>query len=233
MTFSIVAYDPKNGDFGVAVQSKFLCVGQIVPWAKANVGAVATQANVNTSFGPRGLELLEKGYTSEEVVAELLKDDELKEQRQLAVIDKSGIATPFTGSDAFYWAGHKAGKYYSCQGNILVDEKTVADMSNAFESTEGDLADKLLAVMRAADQPGRGDVRGKQSAAILIVRNKAKERAMDAGDRSKINEGDATLIIDKQRENGWEGTIQLQFNRNCDLFYDANKGPINYLEDTF
>ena len=171
MTFSIVAYD-ENGDFGVAVQSKFLCVGQIVPWAKANVGAVATQANVNTSFGPRGLELLGKGYTSEEVIAELLKDDELKEQRQLAVIDRKGIATPFTGADAFYWAGHKAGKNYSCQGNILVDDKTVEDMSSAFETTKGDLADKLLAVLRAADQPGRGDVRGKQSAALLIVRDK-------------------------------------------------------------
>ena len=172
MTFSIVAYDPETSDFGVAVQSKFLCVGQIVPWAIAGVGAVATQANINTSFGPRGLELLGKGYTSEEVVSELLKDDELKEERQLAVIDKKGIATPFTGSDAFYWAGHKAGKNYSCQGNILVDEKTVEDMSTAFENTKGDLANKLLAVMCAADQPGRGDVRGKQSAALLIVRNK-------------------------------------------------------------
>ena len=172
MTFSIVAYDPKNGDFGVAVQSKFLCVGQIVPWARADIGAVATQANVNTSFGPRGLELLGKGYSSDEVIAELLKGDELKEQRQLAVIDKKGIATPFTGTDAFYWAGHKAGKNYSCQGNILVDEKTVKDMSTAFEKTEGDLVDKLLAVLYAADQPGRGDVRGKQSAALLIVRNK-------------------------------------------------------------
>lgn len=172
MTFSIVAYDEKNGDFGVAVESKFLCVGQIVPWAKANIGAVATQANVNTSFGPRGLELLGEGYTSEEVIAELLKDDELKEQRQVAVIDKKGIATPFTGSDAFYWAGHKAGKNYSCQGNILVDEKTIEDMSHAFENTEGDLANKLLAVLLAADQPGRGDVRGKQSASLLIVRDK-------------------------------------------------------------
>jgi uncharacterized Ntn-hydrolase superfamily protein len=171
MTFSIVAYG-KNGDFGVAVQSKFLCVGQIVPWAKANVGAIATQANVNTSFGPRGLELLGKGYTSEEVVSELLKDDELKDQRQLAVIDKTGKAMAWTGKDCFYWAGHKLGKNYSCQGNILVDEKTIEDMSHAFENTQGDLADKLLAVFRAADQPGRGDVRGKQSAALLIVRNK-------------------------------------------------------------
>ena len=171
MTYSIVAYDPKTGDFGVATQSKFLCVGQIVPWAKANVGAVATQANVNTSFGPRGLELLGKGYTSEEVIAELLKDDELKDQRQLAVIDKKGKATAWTGKDCFYWAGHKVGENFSCQGNILVDEKTVDDMSIAFEKTKGDLADKILAVLHAADQPRRGDVRGKQSAAMLIVRN--------------------------------------------------------------
>jgi len=172
MTFSIVAYDSRNGDFGVAVQSKFLCVGQIVPWAKANVGAVATQADVNTSFGPRGLKLLGDGLTSDEVLAELLNNDEKKEDRQVAVIDKSGKASAFTGNQAFYWAGHHVGKNYSCQGNILVDEKTVEDMSHAFENTEGDLADKLLAVLRAADQPGRGDVRGKQSAALLIVRSK-------------------------------------------------------------
>lgn len=172
MTFSIVAYDTKNGDFGVAVQSKFLCVGQIVPWAKANTGAVATQADVNTSFGPRGLKLLDDGLTSDEVIAELLKNDEKKEGRQVAVIDKSGKASAFTGNQAFYWADHHVGKNYSCQGNILVDEKTVEDMSHTFENTEGDLADKLLAALRAADQPGRGDVRGKQSAALLIVRER-------------------------------------------------------------
>ncbi len=172
MTFSIVAYDPKSGDFGVAVQSKFPCVGQIVPWAKSNVGAVATQADVNTSFGPRGLLLLNKGMTPDEVIGELLKDDEKKDHRQLAVIDKSGKASAWTGSQCFYFANHIVGKNYSCQGNILVDERTLNDMALAFESTTGDLADKLIAVLIAADQPERGDVRGKQSASLLIVRNK-------------------------------------------------------------
>jgi len=172
MTFSIVAYDPKSGDFGVAVQSKFICVGPVVPWAKANVGAVATQAFANTTFGSQGLELLGKGYNSAEVLTALLKDDELKDQRQVAVIDKTGKAAAWTGKDCFYWAGHKIGKNYSCQGNILIDENTIEDMSKAFDTTKGDLADKLLAVLHAADQPGRGDVRGKQSAALLIVREK-------------------------------------------------------------
>ncbi len=172
MTFSIVAYDPKTGDFGVAVQSKFPCVGQIVPWAKANVGAVATQADVNTTFGPKGLELLNQGLTSEEVVGKLLKDDEKRDHRQLAVIDKSGKAYAWTGSQCFYFANHIVGKHYSCQGNILVDERTLTDMALAFENTTGDLADKLIAVLQAADEPERGDVRGKQSASLLIVREK-------------------------------------------------------------
>ncbi|MBN2155865.1 MAG: DUF1028 domain-containing protein [Candidatus Lokiarchaeota archaeon] len=173
MTFSIVAYNPKNGDFGIAVQSKFICVGSIVPWAKANIGAVATQAMANTTFGPRGLELLGKGYTSEEVIVELLKDDQLKDQRQVAVIDKTGKAAAWTGKDCFYWAGHKIGKNYSCQGNILVSEDTINEMAKAFESSKGDLADKLIATLASVDEfPKYGDVRGKQSAALLIVREK-------------------------------------------------------------
>ncbi len=172
MTFSIVAFDPKTGDLGVAVQSKFPCVGSIVPWAKSNVGAVATQAFANTTFGPRGLKLLEEGLSSNEVLSKLLEDDDLREQRQLGIIDAKGNAVAFTGKDCFYWAGHVVGKYFSCQGNILVSDETVKSMAVAFQETKGDLADKLLAVLSAADQEGRGDVRGKQSAALLIVREK-------------------------------------------------------------
>ena len=172
MTFSIVAFDPKTGDLGVAVQSKFPCVGSIVPWAKSNVGAVATQANVNTTFGPRGLKLLEEGFSSSEVLSKLLEDDDLREQRQVGIIDAKGNAVAFTGKDCFYWAGHVVGENFSCQGNILVSDETVKSMAAAFQETEGDLADKLLAVLSAADEEGRGDVRGKQSAALLIVREK-------------------------------------------------------------
>ena len=172
MTFSIVAFDPKTGDLGVAVQSKFPCVGSIVPWAKSNVGAVATQAYVNTTFGPRGLKLLEEGFSSSDVLSKLLEDDDLREQRQVGIIDAKGNAVGFTGKDCFYWAGHVVGENFSCQGNILVSEDTVKDMASAFKNTKGDLADKLLAVLSAADEEGRGDVRGKQSAALLIVREK-------------------------------------------------------------
>jgi uncharacterized Ntn-hydrolase superfamily protein len=170
MTFSIVAFDPKTGDLGVAVQSKFPCVGSIVPWAKSNVGAVATQAYINTTFGPRGLKLLEEGFSSSEVLSKLLEDDDLREQRQVGIIDAKGNAVAFTGKDCFYWAGQVVGENFSCQGNILVSEETVNSMATAFQETEGDLADKLLAVLSAADKEGRGDVRGKQSAALLIVR---------------------------------------------------------------
>ena len=172
MTFSIVAYDPKTGDLGVAVQSKFPCVGSVVPFAKSNVGAIATQAFANTTFGPKGLKLLEEGLTVDEVLSKLLEDDDLREQRQLGIIDAKGNAVAFTGKECFYWAGHIIGENFSCQGNILVSEDTVKDMASAFRDTEGDLADKLLAVLTAADKEGRGDISGKQSAALLIVREK-------------------------------------------------------------
>ena len=173
MTFSIVAYDPKTGDFGVAVQSKFIGVGPIVPWAKAGIGAIATQAFANTTFGPRGLKLLEEGYTSQEVVNKLIEDDEEREHRQFAVIDKSGKAAAWTGKECYYWAGHIVGENFSVQGNILVSQDTVAEMALAFKTTPGDLVDKLLAVLKAVDEyPKYGDVRGKESAALLIVRDK-------------------------------------------------------------
>ncbi|QEE15840.2 DUF1028 domain-containing protein [Promethearchaeum syntrophicum] len=172
MTFSIVAFDPKTGDLGVAVQSKFPCVGSVVPWAKANVGAIATQAFVNTTYGPMGLKLLEEGYSASEVLSKLLKDDDLREQRQVGIIDAKGNAVAFTGKECFYWAGQVVGENFSCQGNILVSDETVRSMAEAFKETEGDLADKLLAVLSAADEEGRGDVRGKQSANLLIVREK-------------------------------------------------------------
>lgn len=170
MTYSIVAFDPETGDFGVAVQSKFIGVGPIVPWAQANVGAVATQAFANTTFGPRGLALLKEGQSAELTVRKLLTADPDREQRQLGVVDSHGNAYSFTGKECYYWAGHAVGDHFACQGNILVSEETVQEMASAYESTRGDLVDKLLAALTAADQEGRGDVRGKQSSALLVVR---------------------------------------------------------------
>lgn len=183
MTFSIVAYDPKNNKWGVAVQSKFVAVGSIVPYAKAKVGAIATQAYANTSYGPNGLALLEKGLTAEETIQRLIKDDEKKEERQVGIVDSFGNAASFTGSECFEWAGHIVGKNFSCQGNILVSEEVVKAMAKAFETTRGDLIEKFFAVLDAGQEAG-GDRRGRESAAILIVKEKG---AYDGGTDNYIN----------------------------------------------
>ncbi|MBT2571216.1 DUF1028 domain-containing protein [Planococcus sp. ISL-110] len=171
-TFSIVAANPETGEVGVAVQSKFLAVGSVVPWAKANVGAVATQSWANTAYGPEGLELLEKGLSPEEVIDKLIADDPDRSLRQVAVINSDGEASAFTGHECYDWAGHKIGKHHSCQGNILVSEKTVSEMSRAFEESEGPLAERLLTAISAAQHAG-GDSRGKQSAAVYVLQKAA------------------------------------------------------------
>lgn len=171
-TFSIVGADPKTGEVGVAVQSKFLAVGAVVPWAKANVGAVATQSWANTKYGPEGLALLEKGLSPEEVIAKLVADDPGRNLRQVAVINADGEASAFTGEECFDWAGHKIGKNHSCQGNILVSEETVTAMSNSFEQSTGPLAERLIKALAAAQHAG-GDSRGKQSAAVYVVQEGA------------------------------------------------------------
>lgn len=170
MTFSIIGFDEKNGDLGVAVQSKFISVGSAVPWAQSEIGAVATQAYADISFGPRGLELLKKGVHPNDIITELLKDDPKKELRQLSVMNAKGDHATFTGRHCFYYAGHLSGKNYTCQGNILTGESTLTAMAESFEQTNGDLIDKLLASLSAVDQPHLGDARGQQSAALLVVR---------------------------------------------------------------
>ena len=177
MTFSIVAYDPKNKEWGVAVQSKFVAVGSIVPFAKANVGAIATQALANTSYGPKGLQLLKNGLKVCDVIERLLEDDDLMEERQVGIVDTKGKVASFTGKNCFEWAGHIVGKNFACQGNILASEKVIQGMANAFENTSGDLVEKFFAALEMGQKNG-GDRRGKESAAILIVK---KEGAYDGG----------------------------------------------------
>ncbi|MCD8510652.1 MAG: DUF1028 domain-containing protein [Bacillus sp. (in: Bacteria)] len=167
-TFSIVAFDPDTKELGIAVQSKFLGVGAVVPWAKAGVGAVATQSFANTAFGPDGLALLEQGLPPEQVVEKLIENDEEKDLRQFAIIDASGNTAAFTGKDCYDWAGHRAGAYCSAQGNILVSEKTVETMVSVFERTKGSLAERLLEALDQGQEAG-GDSRGKQSASLFIV----------------------------------------------------------------
>lgn len=168
-TFSIVARDPSNGDLGVIVQSKFPAVGSVVPWAKANVGAIATQAWANVGYGPEGLELLGSGMNASKTLKTLLQKDEGREHRQIGIVDSKGNAISHTGNECMDWAGHIIGDGYTCQGNILASETVVADMARAFENTEGDLIDKLFAGLKAGQTAG-GDRRGMQSASIFVVR---------------------------------------------------------------
>jgi uncharacterized Ntn-hydrolase superfamily protein len=170
-TFSIVAYDPVAGDWGVAVASRYFSVGSVVPWAEAGVGAVATQANVNVGYGPKGIKLLEQGLSAKEVLKRLLDEDtfEGKDGRQVAIVDSKGNVATFTGPNAPNWAGDRQGKYWSAQGNILVGPQVPEAMGKAFGSTEGELAEKLWAALKAGDEAG-GDSRGKQSASMLVVR---------------------------------------------------------------
>ncbi len=176
-TFSVVARDPSNGDFGIIVQSKFPAVGSVVPWAKAEVGAIATQAWANVSYGPRGLNLLEAGKTASEVLRILLKDDSGTQHRQVGIVDKSGHAVSHTGKECMNWAGHYVGEGFACQGNILAGEDVITNMARAYEKAEGDLIDKLFTAISAGQAAG-GDRRGMQSAAILVVR---KEGGYEGG----------------------------------------------------
>lgn len=171
-TFSIVARDSLTGELGVAVASRFFAVGNVVPWAKADVGAVATQSFANTTFGWRGLELLEKGATPEEIVQILLKNDDDPQRRQFGIVSADGKSVTYTGKECIPWAGGRSGPDYAVQGNILASEEVVTAMEKAFLETKGTLADRLYAALLAGDEKG-GDARGKQSAALVIVKKDA------------------------------------------------------------
>jgi uncharacterized Ntn-hydrolase superfamily protein len=170
-TFSIVAIDPQNGDLGVAVASRYFSVGSVVPWAMANVGAVATQANVNVGYGQEALDLLRQGMTAPDVLKKILADDKFegKDGRQVAIVDAKGNVAAYTGPKAPHWAGDRQGKTWSAQGNILVGPQVPEAMGKAFESTQGELAERLYAALKAGDAAG-GDARGRQSASMLVVR---------------------------------------------------------------
>jgi uncharacterized Ntn-hydrolase superfamily protein len=180
-TFSIVAYDPDRKEWGVGVASKYLAVGSVVPHAKAGAGAVATQAFVNYGLGPKGVELLAVGKTAAEALEELKKSDKGIDRRQLGLVDKNGDPATFTGAKCTPYAGGKTGKHYACQGNILAGEKVLDDMAKAFEEhAKWPLAWRLWAALEAGEKAG-GDKRGKQSAAIYIVRERGAPGGL--GDR--------------------------------------------------
>jgi uncharacterized Ntn-hydrolase superfamily protein len=167
-TYSIVACDLEAQQWGVSVQSKFLSVGSVVPWAEPHVGAIATQAYANPRYGPNGLQLLREGLSAEEVVDKLTGEDEGRDHRQLGVVDGQGNAATYTGTECMDWAGGRTGTHYAAQGNILVNKETVDAMAGTFESSAGPLAMRLIDCLAAAQEAG-GDSRGQQSSALLVV----------------------------------------------------------------
>ncbi|HZN56329.1 MAG TPA: DUF1028 domain-containing protein [Candidatus Polarisedimenticolaceae bacterium] len=183
-TFSIAAADPEAGEVGVAVASRFFAVGSVVPFAKAGVGAVATQSFANTTYGPRGLDLLERGVSPEEVVRVLTRADDGRDQRQIGVVAANGDAATYSGPKCNPWAGGRRGPGYAVQGNILTGEDVVAAMERAFLESKGKpLAERLYAAIVAGDAKG-GDSRGRQSMALLVAREKGgyggfTDRAVD------------------------------------------------------
>ncbi len=168
-TFSIVGYDPETGDLGVAVQSKFFAVGSAVPFARAGVGAIATQAQGNMSFGPRGLALLELGAAPDVTLDTMLSDDPDSAHRQVGIVNAKGVAVSYTGTECMEWAGGRVGENFAAQGNILVSAETVDAMAEAFENTDGMLGERLMRALEAGQAAG-GDSRGVQSAAMVVVR---------------------------------------------------------------
>jgi len=182
-TFSIVARDPATGELGVAVQSHWFSVGSIVAWAEAGVGAVATQSFVDPSYGPLGLSLMRTGKSGPDALKSLLAGDEGRDVRQVAMIDAQGRVDAWTGKNDIQAAGHHVGKDYSVQANLMLNDKIWPAMAKAFESTKGDLADRMMAALDAAQAAG-GDIRGRQSAAIIVVTGKPtglpwKDRTFD------------------------------------------------------
>jgi uncharacterized Ntn-hydrolase superfamily protein len=216
-TFSIVGYDPVNGDWGVAVASHYFSVGSVVPWAEAGVGAIATQANVNVGYGPRGLELLRQGMSAKEVLSKLISDDAFPptDGRQIAIIDGKGRIVSYTGPKAESWAGNKQGKNWTVQGNNLVGPQVLEAMGRAFEATRGELAEKLFAALKAGNDSG-GDSRGKQSASILVVRKR--------GGRNINNDRYIYLNVDDNPAPIRE--LRRLLDINLGLLYSEKVGPL-------
>lgn len=168
-TFSIVAYDPAENAWGVAVASKFLAAAAVVSWAQAGAGAVATQAFAKMSFAPDGLAMMAQGKGAAETLQALLANDPLQAQRQVGIVDARGGAAAHSGVECFDWKGHKIGEGFTCQGNILAGPQVVESMAEAYTAARGELADRLIAALMAGDAAG-GDRRGKQAAGVLVVR---------------------------------------------------------------
>lgn len=186
-TYSIVARDPKTGQFGVAVQTHQMSVGRVVPWLECNLGAVATQSLTNISFGPMALAMLRENVPAEQVISALVASDPNSHRRQVAVVDSQGRAAAFTGDGCIAEAGHYAGDGYSVQANMMTNKTVIDAMRQAYESTKGDLASRMLAVMQAA-QAEDGDIRGMQSAALKVTEAGADRRSWETEYDLRVDE---------------------------------------------
>jgi len=218
-TYSIVARDPETGEMGVAVQSHWFSVGSIVSWAEAGVGAIATQSFVNASFGPRGLELLKSGKSAEEVLMELIESDEGRDLRQLAIIDKNGNVAAHTGKKCIPDAGQIVGENFSVQANLMLNDKVWPVMAKTFRESKGPMAERMMAALEAAQGVG-GDIRGKQSAAILVVRGKStgkiwEDRLIDLrveDHKEPIKEIKRVLKVYRAYEHMNKGDLAIEHN---------------------
>lgn len=197
-TFSIVARDPSTGEMGVAVQSHWFSVGSDVSWAEAGVGAIATQSLVNVSFGPRGLELLKSGMTAKQVLDNLIASDIGRDYRQLAIVDAKGNVAAYTGKKCIPDAGHITGDNFSVQANLMANDKIWPAMDKAFRESDGPLAERMIEALSAAQKAG-GDIRGRQSAAILVVRGKSTGKVWEDRLIDLRVEDDPNPIVELQR----------------------------------
>jgi len=221
-TFSIVAADPEAGEVGVAVASRFFAVGSVVPWARAGVGAVATQANANTTYGPRGLELLARRVTPQEALTVMLRADEGRDRRQVGVVGADGASATWSGPGCTAWAGGRHGPGYAVQGNILTGEDVVAAMERRFLETAGrPLAERLLEALVAGDAAG-GDSRGHQSAALLVARDRGgyngfTDRAVDvrvddhADPLGELGRLTRLALVNDSWNRGWTAFTEKRF----------------------
>jgi uncharacterized Ntn-hydrolase superfamily protein len=226
-TYSIVARDERTGEIGAGVQSHWFCVGTVVPWAQAGVGAVVTQSFTNPAFGPEGLRLLSEGRDPKGIVEEMISDDEGRDFRQLAVIDVKGRTFAFTGKRCVAEAGHACGKNYSVQANMMLRDTVWPAMAEAFEDSGGPLADRIMASLNAAEAEG-GDARGRQSAALVVVKGKStgqvwKDRLVDLrvdDHRDPLKELTRLLKVHRAYESMDEGDKAME-DGDTDLALDA------------
>lgn len=220
MTYSIVALDSATGDLGVAVQSKFLAVGAVVPWAQAEIGAIATQSFANVAYGPDGLAALREGLPAGEVLSRLTEADDLREERQLGVVDRHGGSATFTGRGCFAWAGGRTGQGFAAQGNILAGASVVDGLADTFLAGGRPFPELLVACLAAAEDAG-GDRRGSESAALLVVR--------DGGGFGGGNDRWIDLRVDQHDDPVAELRRVLEFQR---LYYEQpDPGSLQPLDE--